>query len=262
MPNMGNPTIQNLLERRGAWLKGSPPSTEEARARMPLVVTIGENYGAFEHLRDDLLNTATPKQRPRSESDDGLRATMLDDLVKHHIVRLGREGTLPADTSSMRFLSGGWLEELAWHAAIEAGAHEAVFGQVLGWNFGGYSGENEIDVICRQDESLIFVSCKALKSELVMSDKKHRARLMDAIHEADNLADHFGRPNEKVAVIVTTDLHDEERGVARYSALMGKAAVLRVRVVSLEDLGWPKLVSVMADLLNSDAQEQQAHESN
>ncbi len=248
---MNNPTIQNLLERRGAWLKGEPVDTTSVRKRMALARVIAENYQKFELLRDDLLNAPAAQKAAIADGDDAVRGMLLDELVKHQVVKLGNSGTLPYDNSSLRFLSGGWLEELAWHAAVEAGAHEAVFGQVLGWNFGGYAGENEIDMIMRSDASLTFVSCKALKSDLQMSDKKHRGRLMDAIHEADNLADHFGGANEKVAVLVSTDLFDEERGVARYSALMGKAAVLKVHIVSLENMEWPKLVGAMAELMHS-----------
>jgi hypothetical protein len=247
---MDNPTIQSLLQRRGAWLKGETPDLSDARKRFELVRIIAENYQKFEMLRDELLSNPRSAADALSDQQDDIRGDLLGALVRHQIVKLVGGGTLPYDNQSMRFLSGGWLEEFAWHAAIEAGAHEAVFGQVLGWNFGGYSGENEIDVITRQDDRLSFISCKALKAELIMSDKKHRNRLMDAIHEADNIADHFGRENEQVAVMVTTDLHDEEKGTARYSSLMGKAAVLKVRLISLEDLGWPRLVNVMSEIMN------------
>ena len=72
---------------------------------------------------------------------------------------------------------------------------------------------------------------------------------MDAVHEADNLADHFGREGEKVAVLVTTDLFDEIKDSPRYVALMGKAAVLDVKIIALEELDWHKLVQAMRDLL-------------
>ena len=138
-------------------------------------------------------------------------------------------------------------------AAIEAGADEASFGQVLGWEVKGFTGENEIDLIARKGERLCFVSCKAFRSELDMHDRKHRHRLMDAVHEADNLADHFGREGEKVAMLVTTDLFDEIKDSPRYVALMGKAAVLDVKIIALEDLGWHKLVQAMRDLLAVEA---------
>jgi hypothetical protein len=251
---MDNPTIESLLKRRGAWLKGEPVDINGARQRMALTRVIGENYQKFELLRDELLNAPNAKELDSSTVDAEIRGQIIESLVEHQIVRLGSNGTLPYDTPSLKFLSGGWLEELAWLAAMEAGAHEAVFGQVLGWKVEGYTGENEIDVIIRFDDALTFISCKALRAEFQASDKKHRHRLMDALHEADNLADHFGQPNEKVAVLVTTDLFDEERGVARYSALMGKAAVLKVRIVSLEEMEWAKLVHAIGKLIKHDAE--------
>jgi hypothetical protein len=169
-------------------------------------------------------------------------------LVQFNLVVREEHGHEICELRGRRYLSGGWLEELAWLAAMEAGAHEALFGQVLGWNFKGYSGENEVDLIVRRSGRLGFLSCKALRSNFDNSDRKHRNRLMDALHEADNLCDHFGRPGERVAVLVTTDLHDEARGVPRYNALMGKAAVLDVRIISLEELGWNRLVNAMTEL--------------
>jgi hypothetical protein len=252
---MTNPTIQNILERRGAWLKGKPPATAVVRNRSALLRLLGDNYASFEQLRDELLVSPLPQDSAVETGSLELRTEILNSLVSNQIVKLGSGGTLPHDAAGMRFLAGGWLEELAWLAALEAGAHEAVFGQVLGWNFSGYTGENEIDVIIRKDETLTFLSCKAFKSQLTMSDKKHRNRLMEAIHEADNLCDHFGRPNEKVAVLLTTDLFDETKGSARYSALMGKAAALRVHILSLEDMSWPKLVSALDKLISPEQQE-------
>jgi hypothetical protein len=131
---------------------------------------------------------------------------------------------------------------------MDAGADEAFYGQVIGWSVKGFTGENEIDLIMRKENSMGFVSCKALRSVLDMHDRKQRNRLMDAVHEADNLADHFGRPGECVAVLVTTDLHDEIRGVPRYNALMGKAAVLDVRLIPLEELGYDKLVTALGGM--------------
>ena len=75
---------------------------------------------------------------------------------------------------------------------------------------------------------------------------------MDAVHEADNLSDHFGQKGEKVAIVVTTDLFDELKNMPRYQALMGKAAVLGVRVIALEELVWDKLVGAMRELLNEE----------
>ncbi len=173
---------------------------------------------------------------------------MVAALVQHRVVVKEEHGHAICEVAGRRYLSGGWLEELAWLGAVDAGAEEAFYGQVIGWSVKGYTGENEIDLIMRRGDRLGFVSCKALRSVLDMHDRKQRNRLMDAVHEADNLADHFGKPGECVAVLVTTDLHDEIRGAPRYNALMGKAAVLDVRLISLEELGYDKLVSALAGM--------------
>jgi hypothetical protein len=170
------------------------------------------------------------------------------ELLKQKLVVKEEHGHAICEVAGRRYLSGGWLEELAWVAAMDAKADEAFYGQCIGWSVKGFHGENEIDLIMRRQGTLGFVSCKALRSELDMHDKKHRNRLMDAVHEADNLCDHFGKPGERVAVLVTTDLHDEIRGVPRYNALMGKAAVLDVRIISLEELGYDHLVAALAGM--------------
>jgi hypothetical protein len=238
-------SIESLLKRRGAWLKGNGGDRGLAEARSGLTRRIAEHYPVFEQLRDHVLHGGAPL-----EQDD--HRDLARDLVSHMedlgLVTCETTGKAIPHLSGKKFMSGGWLEELAFLAAVEAGAHEALFGQNVGWSAHGYSGENEIDLIVRRDETLGFVSCKALRSMLNVEDRKQRNRLMDAIHEADNLADHFGQPGERVAVLVTTDLHDEMRGVPRYAALMGKAAVLDVRIIPLEELGWERLVTAIGDL--------------
>jgi len=55
-----------------------------------------------------------------------------------------------------------------------------------------------------------------------------------------------------VAILVSTDLFDEVRGVARYNSLMGKAAVLDVRVIPLEEMGFDKLRDALANLIQTE----------
>ena len=246
-------SIGSMLERRGAWLKGESCNVAGALARSSVTRAIGEHYLQFERVRDAVLAPALSDGIRAVESLHELSAAereMLDLLVVQQLIK-GEGATLNvADAFSRRYLSGGWLEELAWLAAIEAGAEEAVYGQVLKWKVEEYTGENEIDLIARRGNRLAFVSCKALRAELDMQDRKQRNRLMEAVHEADNLADHFGRDGERVAVLVTTDLHDELKGAPRYLALMGKAAALDVRLISLERLNWQALVAAIAELWN------------
>ncbi len=252
---MSGPSIESILKSRGAWLKGQPADLDAVRERANMTQIISSGYRVFEEVRDRILHNTDAFMRhveiiPETLSPEG--HSMVNDLLSHGIILREEHGHEICEAQGRRYLSGGWLEELAWLAAVEAGADEAVFGQVLGWSVKGFTGENEIDLIMREGEHLGFVSCKALRADLDMHDRKHRNRLMDAVHEADNLVDHFGRQGDKVAVLISTDLIDEKRGAVRYNALMGKAAVLEVRVIPLEEMAFNNLKNALAELLNTE----------
>jgi hypothetical protein len=248
---MDGPSISKLLAGRGVSVKPSGFNAAETARRGELTRKIADAYTVFEQVRDRVFHATdafmkhveiVPGALPQEGHD------FLSDMLTLGLVRKEEHGHEICELVGKRYLSGGWLEELAWLAAHESGAHEALYGQCVSWTVNGYAGENEIDLIMRRHDSLSFVSCKALRSMLDGQDRKHRARLMDAVQEADNLADHFGRPGEKVAVLVTTDLFDEIKGTPRYSALLGKAAVLDVRIIPLEELKWDRLVSALTGL--------------
>jgi hypothetical protein len=248
---MGDQSIEALLQKRGAWLKGEKGSHEKANARAGLTRLISDDYQLFEQVRDRIFRATDQFIKhleivPETLSVEG--HSLVEQMLSLGLVKREEHGHEICELEGKRYLGGGWLEELAFLAARDAGAEEATYGQVIGWQVKGFTGENEIDLIMRRGEMLGFVSCKALRSELDIHDRKHRNRLMDAVHEADNLADHFGRPGECVAVLVTTDLHDEIKGAPRYNALMGKAAILDVRIIPLEELAFDRLVEALAGM--------------
>ena len=248
---MNSHSIESLLKARGAWLKAVQGNAQHALDHAPLTRLIAQDYGLFEKVRDRIFKSTEEFMRHVEITPDTLDEAghrLVHELQVHGMVLRESHGHAICEVKGRRFMSGGWLEELAWLAAMEAGAHEAFYGQVLGWQVKNFTGENEIDLIARYGSRLCFVSCKALRSQLDMSDRKHRSRLMDAVHEADNLADHFGKEDERVAVLITTDLFDEMKNAPRYNALMGKAAVLDVQIIALEQLSWEKLVEAMAGL--------------
>lgn len=248
---MGELTIDDVLRNRGVCLKGHKHDVTEALERAALSQLIAADYSKFEGLRDALLHIELAVSPGVLESLANIKgcAGLLNLMLECELISPTPTGHYLVPAQAKRYLSGGWLEELAWLAAMSAGADEAIYGQVLSWEVKGYAGENEIDLIMRRGAALSFVSCKALRSELDMRDKKQRNRLMDAVHEADNLVDHFGGSGDKVAVLVTTDLYDEARDTARYHALMGKAAILDVRLIALEELHWDRLVLAFRDIL-------------
>lgn len=227
--------IRARLRARGAWLveAGGLPA-DDARARAHLSRAIAESYPAFETIRDVALG--------RTECSLPREAALLRQLEAHGLVGIQGGHPVATDAGARRYLSGGWLEELVFVAAEAAGADEALIGQRVRWRASGHEGENEIDVLARFGERLAFFSCKALSAELERNDQAHRKRLMSALDEADNLVDHFGQPQDRTTLVVSTDLFAEELRHARYEQLHGKAAVLRVSLISLEKLGWEDLV--------------------
>ena len=54
-----------------------------------------------------------------------------------------------------------------------------------------------------------------------------------------------------MGVLVTTDLFDDRNGQPRYEALMGKAAVLDVQLIPLEDLEWDRPVGILRHLMEA-----------
>jgi len=231
----GDVGIRARLRARGAWLveAGQGPIAE-ARVRADLSRAIADAYPAFEAIRDIALGRG--EHRPLRD------AALVRLLAAHGLVEERSGRAVAADAAARRYLSGGWLEELVFMAAEAAGADEALVGQRVRWRAGGHEGENEIDVLARFVDRLAFFSCKALAAELEREDQAHRKRLMSALDEADNLMDHFGGPQDKAALVVSTDLFAEEARLVRYEQLHGKAAALRVSLISLEKLGWTDLV--------------------
>jgi len=247
-------SIASLLASRNASLRGQSGDTKRAIDRSSLTHLIRQDYPAFEPVRDMLLKRHGEIDISQESDEQG--RLIIEKLVDHGLVEKADETHIDSHITShseaKRYLSGGWLEEMAWLAAMEAGADEAVFSQNLQWSAKGYHGQNEIDLIIRKGERLGFTSCKAVNSEFNPDSKKQRSRLMDALHEADNLVDHFGGDGDRVAVLVTADLIDEVRDKPRYIALMGKAAVLDVRIIPLEELGWEALVSALGELIHDE----------
>ncbi len=68
--------------------------------------------------------------------------------------------------------------------------------------------------------AIVHVFLQGLKSALLPEDVRTRERLMHALHEADNLADHFAPSGGIVALAVTTDLMDERAVLSVISSFM------------------------------------------
>ena len=237
-------TIAQLIARHDAWLDNRRTGDlTAAKHRKSASIAISNHYRAFERIRKPLL-----RGELEAESLNQIEASILKTLEGHDLARHNQSGRLKAMTAeARRYLTGGWLEEIACLAALEAGADEALFGQQIVWEVNHYHGENEVDVIARFGDRLAFYSCKAYSATYRGASDRTRKKLMEALHEADNLADHFGDANAFVGLIVSTDLYDELARRPKYEALYGKAQALKVDLITLDTLHWTSLVRAMGN---------------
>ncbi|TBW39024.1 hypothetical protein EYW49_07795 [Siculibacillus lacustris] len=234
--------IEARLRRHGAWFADRGLDLSRATARADATTAIAAHFPTFERVRDVATGcVAGPLAGPAE-------VALARQLVACGVLVVDGGGVFSPSAEADRYLRGGWLEEHLGLCALAAGADEVRIGQKLGWIAQGFEGENEIDTIARFADRLVFVSAKALRSRLDDGGPRHRARLMEALQEADNLIDHFGEATSAVALVVTTDLWDERRGEPRYEQLHGKAAALGVALVPLEWIDRERLVARLAEL--------------
>ncbi len=246
--------IERILSERGARFSVTRPSgnPEHAQGRRDIVMLLADNFDVFDEIRVPLS-----EEEGVCPENTRQRALLKTLLSSGYVERAGGGSYRFTTTNNAyrKFITGGWLEELAYCAVQEAGAHAAVFGQWLDWEIEGYSGINEVDVIARHGERLVFVSCKCAQAVLQSKDTSkgcsQRTNLRRNLDEADNWVDQFGDPNrDSVIFLVTTDLIDEERNnAARYPALFGKAKALDVHLVSLDHMRWDTLVNRFQDVI-------------
>ncbi|WP_316862348.1 Card1-like endonuclease domain-containing protein [uncultured Cohaesibacter sp.] len=236
-------TIAQLIKQNGARL--DPLRTGDisaAKRHKDASILISSHYNSFERIRKRLFNGSLYKN---GLSPSAIRiVAALEDVGL--VGKMSDGGYKALTAESRRFITGGWLEEVSCLASNEAGADEVLFGQQIKWHFDDYFGENEIDVIARFGQRLAFYSCKAYSATYRNKNDRGRKKLMEALHEADNLVDHFGSKESYVGLILSTDLYDEYARKPKYEALFGKAKALNVDLITLEDLEWNKLVKAMS----------------
>jgi hypothetical protein len=234
--------IAAALAGHGARFLGEGTPLDRAIGRAAATTAVAAAFPVFERVRDVAIG------RLNDPLADPAACEMVAVLAAAALLGRGSAGLFAPSADADRWLRGGWLEEHVGLSALAAGADEVRIGQKIVWEAGGFHGENEIDTIARFAERLVFVSAKAFRSRLEGGDARHRERLMEALHEADDLIDHFGDAGSVVALVVSTDLWDERRHRPRYEQLYGKAAALGVALVTLEGLARTSLVGRLREL--------------
>ncbi|WP_138380568.1 Card1-like endonuclease domain-containing protein [Luteithermobacter gelatinilyticus] len=247
--------IIKLLAQKSARLsKRETGDIELAVRRQNLTKYLSRNFVPFNHVKDYLFHGGQRKLSGRDEQVQHVIERLMDMDMIVASPRGSARYRLVDDAGVRRYLGGGWLEELAWLATLEAGADDALFSQVIEWETTGYEGRNEVDVLARVRNHLLFISCKALKPDFhaYSNVKAKLEKLTYFLHEADNLADHFGSSDDKVVLIITTDLIDEAAGdKARFPQIFGKAEALGVTILGLEDLRYEILVDRLREIVGN-----------
>lgn len=232
-----------MFKKRVGTLDDEDNSHIQALRRLPVSKYIAENYVVLASL-SSYFQYNTPLNNPVRT----LEQQKLVDLLKEKniLIEDGRDW-VPTDQSAAQYLSGFWLEELAWAAALEAGADAAVYSQHITWGDDEFNGQNEIDVIAAFGDHITFISCKALRPHINPSkDQSRYKNLRMALHEADDLADHFGIEGDRVIYLTTVDMiHEAKDDAHRMPSLAGKAKALDVQIIGLEQIGWVDLVAAI-----------------
>lgn len=238
---MSHPMVDALLEQRHARRIGKPGSPSVARGRLSLSRSLWHDYAAFARLR-------------RGLAAHEIRSARLPAPGRRIVRRLSRAGLLVEredgyryrSQAAKRYVMGGWLEELAYCAMVDAGADEAYFAQKIGWTVDEANGENEIDVLARRGGTLSFVSCKTA-SPFYSGNRRLFQKIEDSIFEAHYWDEHFANGDGRAVLLISTDLVDEARSAARSQTLFARAQVLDVHLVGRDFFTYDKLVETLRE---------------
>lgn len=238
------PSVAELLARRDAWLAGPPGLHRASAHRLPVTRAIAESYETFYRLRRWLIDDHRGRGDGRMPHPTDRQAALLALFRRAGLVSATPDGRdRVVDAAARVYLTGGWLEELAFHGMVAAGADEVLGQQKIGWAVGPRRGINEVDVVARVGDQLSFVSCKAVGPWSAESERQ-REKLRTFLFEADYWDSHFGGDWGRALLLISADLIDEADGDReRIPSLFARAEVLQVDVVSLEDFSWTTLVA-------------------
>lgn len=240
-------TIAEMLGHRGATMIADSGDHQLALSRRSLNAATWQNFPRFRALYPD-ISSAPALERVRSL----FGPTAFQAGVDGGLFLPEPEG-VPLSLVGRRWATGGWLEEFAYTALLEAGADEAVYAQQLRWSgrYGPESYLNEIDVLAREGDRLVFVSAKAARPNAVETASGDD-RLFQAMLELDYWRRHFGSQNDAAVLITTADFFEERRRV-RHPGLTERAAILDVTLVPADASSASSVVERMRRALATDS---------
>ena len=184
-------TLRNKQDQDEKWLARAAQRKEATRFLANKAVELKGLIGQFNktYSSDSQQNNSTIALT-LSTSPKGRRLEALETLEKTGVLVLGENTShwLPAMTDTARYLSGGWLEEYAWHCARDAGVPENCLG--ISVEFTDDSNRkadirNEGDVMLVANNRLLLIECKT-------GNLSRDGKDQDTINKLSSLAEKTG----------------------------------------------------------------------
>ncbi len=189
-----------------------------------------------------LLNKAANDATKASERNDlhGLRQAFPSDLWGLRLEAMreisrpelglidwkeGEDSLVFRGADAARYLCGGWLEEYAYHAAVDAGGNEVASGVLIRHKATETSDsktDNELDAVVMHHNRLLILECKT--ASLTQDGKDFQGML----HKLDNVGAHAGGLMAERWLLSVREVPDSVRARAR---------AYRIRVIEGADLG-------------------------
>ena len=160
------------------------------------------------------------------------------------------KGPRPADTAAQRYLQGGWLEEFAALALVDAGCRDVRYSQQVSWvaEVDGSRHFNEIDALGTFRGRPVLVSCKAV-AHGKLETRYGNDNLFDALLELSYWNTHFADGNGVPVFLTTADFFDEGRGAFRSPKLVERADVLGISVLPVDFGSFDRVVARLGAIL-------------
>jgi hypothetical protein len=243
-------TIDRFLAVRKTRRIGASGDPVAAQEHLALSKLIANNYLAYDALR---IHLHAPGQHPAPKKSAELEIITEQLFALGWIVEAkGKHGFRLAPKcggSVKQYLFGHWLEEYSYCAFLEAGADEAYYSQKVEWTVDGVTGKNEMDVVARKGETVVFASCKSIRPLPKAGIESEMLAYFRELHDWD---EHFSAGKATAVIISTLDLELEREAacpLVRYPILTAKGKVLEVMSLGLEHLSWHSLVAELGNLL-------------
>lgn len=242
-----------LKDRKIAINRKAPPTPEKiVRARAEATRFAGTMFprvrGLFKHTGQ---NGAEKNPFPM---DDEAARDLLGLWEKAGLVKIeGARGgvrVFPRNARAVRYLTGIWLEELVYLAAMEHDPDDVLVTVSLLWSAKGCELKNEIDVISLKRRRLTLFSCKS--GDFDLQNNTHRGELVEALYEIDVLQRYLTNDEAGAALATTADLMNERAPQGPrpfFPSFHCRADLLGVGLIGQDDLVWDRLVEVVGRAL-------------